>query len=278
MYVFGNNDWRLNLSSHIDSGEYEDSMDYQLITNGWGLKCCQPLYISYRLSMLSAIVKGNEISFNYLTQTYEKSVWILLFTFILLLSIINYKLFSKKTFWYSVWTYIYLLFGKSNLRRDLNIMDLFYIISIIPFIEIIRNNLFSSLVSLPEKYANNMEDMINGYYKPYVIDSTIGKALQIESELPNMDHFFRSNVKQLNKIVTRFYAIDSLSLLRDPQKLAPLSKRLIYLKSEESMPYIKGYLDRLFNVKVGEKMYFPIYISPICFRSNFTHMYIANVL
>ena len=145
LYVLNSHRERPRVSD-IDTEDYNELMDYQLISSQPELECSQPLYISYQISMISPIVKESQTTFSYLTQTYDSMVWILFFALIIFLSLLTKNLFKKQTFWSSIWSYICLFFGKPNSKRSLSIIQLFYVISIIPFIEIIRNNLLSSLV------------------------------------------------------------------------------------------------------------------------------------
>ncbi len=280
LFVLENYEYRNNIKYEIDTYEYNELMDYYSQTNNSKLKCSQPLYISYELSMISAIVKQSQTSFYYLTQTYETSVWISLITTIIFLSLFS-KIFlnkskdKKNTFWSSIWTNIHWMLRQSTPKQNLNITQLFFLISLIPFTEIIRNNLFSYLISVPEKSAENIDDLINGYYVPHLIDEALKDALREEINRET-DIVFKQKIIELNRTVTKFSLDGVLKLLEDQQNLEILSKRLTLLKSEIAMPYVKGFLDRLFRIKTGRELYFQNLITPICFRPDFLYLNVAN--
>jgi hypothetical protein len=230
--------------------------------------------------MISAIVKQSQTSFYYLTQTYETSVWISLIATIIFLSLFS-KIFlnkskdKKNTFWSSIWTNTHWMLRQSTPKQNLNITQLFFIISLVPFTEIIGNNLFSYLISVPEKSAENIDDLINGYYVPYLIDDALKNALQ-EQINEETDIVFKQKIIELNRTVSRFSLNNVLKLLKDKQKLEKLSKKLTVLKSEIAMPYVKGFLDRIIRVKTGRELYFQNLITPICFRPDFLYINVAN--
>jgi len=131
-------------------------------------------------------------------------------------------------------------------------------------------------VSIPERNSNNINDLINGYYRPYLIDGALRTALSEEINQEEIDLTFKEKLIQLNRTVTKFQMHEILDLFKDQQNLRELSKKLVILKAEIAMPYLKGYLSSFFNVKVGDEKYFQRLITPICFRSDFAHVSIAN--
>jgi hypothetical protein len=131
-------------------------------------------------------------------------------------------------------------------------------------------------VSIPETNSNNINDLINGYYRPYLIDGALRTALSEEINKQEIDSIFKQKLIQLNRTVTKFQLHQVLNLFKDAQNLRELSKKLVILKAEIAMPYLKGYLSSFFNVKVGHEKYFQRLITPICFRSDFPHVSIAD--
>jgi hypothetical protein len=232
--------------------------------------------------MVSAIIKQSQTSFYYLTQTYETSVWISLIMTIIFLSLFS-KIFlnkskdKKNTFWSSIWTNTHWILRQSTPKQKLNITQLFFVISLIPFIEIIRNNLFSCLISFPEKYSENIDDLINGYYEPYFIDDDLRDALRDHIVRENKtDIEFKQKIIDLNQKVSKFRLNEVLDLLKDLNRLQKFSQKAAILKSESSMPYVKGFFDRIFRVKSGREMYFQNLITPICFKPDFLYVTVAN--
>jgi hypothetical protein len=128
---------------------------------------------------------------------------------------------------------------------------------------------------VPEKSAENIDDLINGYYVPHLIDEALKDALREEINRET-DIVFKQKIIELNRTVTKFSLNDVLKLLEDQQNLEILSKRLTFLKSEIAMPYVKGFLDRLFRIKTGRELYFQNLITPICFRPDFLYLKVAN--
>jgi hypothetical protein len=280
LFVLENNNSSKLVEYNIDTHEYNELMDYQYMAIDSKLKCSQPLYISYELSMISAILKQSQTSFYYLTQTYETSVWISLITTIIFLSLFS-KIFSivrkdkNYSFWSSIWTNIHWMLRQSTPKRKLNITQLFFMISLIPFTEIICNNLFSCLISVPEKSAENIDDLINGYYTPYFIDGNLRDAF-IDHIVTENKTEFKQKIIDLNQTVSKFQLNEVLSLLSDQNRLQQLSQKVAILKSESSMPYVKGFFDRIFRVKSGREMYFQNLITPICFKPDFLYITVAN--
>jgi hypothetical protein len=128
---------------------------------------------------------------------------------------------------------------------------------------------------VPEKSAENIDDLINGYYVPYLVDGALKVALE-EQIKQETDIVFKQKIIELNRTVSKLRLNDVLKLLKDQQKLEKLSKKLTALKSEIAMPYIKGFLDRIFRVRTGRELYFQNLITPICFRPDFLYISVAN--
>ena len=94
-------------------------------------------------------------------------------------------------------------------------------------------------------------------------------SLKDEINKQTLDVEFKQKLIELNRTAKHFNLYYMLNLFKDQKKLQKLTKKLIVLKSEISISYIKGVWDRLFNVRVGKEMYFQ--------KVNYTHLFQSQI-
>jgi len=150
------------------------------------------------------------------------------------------------------------------------------VLAVIPFMEIIRNDLFANLVSVPEKWANNIDDLIDESYVTYIINHEIVEHLRDECNNSGIDVEFKNKIEELNRKASKIELTKILDFLTNPEQVRRISQ-VILLKDEISMPYVYETLDRIsIHVKVGDELYLPKLVTPIFFAPNFQYIQLAD--
>lgn len=227
--------------------------------------------------MISPIVKQKD-SVASLIKVFDANIWILLIGSIfiqsILTTIMRYKTRANlmNDFLSSLWIFLQPLCAKGDRRILYAINYLFWLISLIPFLEIYRNDLLSKLVSSPVRTANSVDDLLSSEYQTAVLSAEIKFFVENESKLKyeNMQKFIQLNSKT-----------ERINLLKITDKitykwLKHSSQHLVLLAEEEKMKVIYGFLIKFFQVRIGTNSYVPRLLSPICFKPHFRHVQVAD--
>lgn len=155
---------RFNESSYIYTKDLTP-YDYPNLIKLNNVQCTKPYYYFYQLALLSS---GTPQSHNALLiwKIYSRSIWYLILSTITILSILSMILnYNKNTnffkqLFHSIWSYALPLIQKGEPRKPFNFIYLFWLFSVIPIVEIFKNDLLANLVTTSNKYDNNLMDLL----------------------------------------------------------------------------------------------------------------------
>ncbi len=264
-----------------------DSIDFTP-TNYFEMKekpnitCVRPLFISNQLSIMTAIIKQSKYSSLFILQTYNIDVWITLLSTVLLLSLINSISLMKNNDtikWLIeknlsvIWIICESLLGKGGRKKLFTISYLFWLISILPIIEILKNRLFSIIINVPERMVNNIDELLDDE----IISLTLSKGdFEIIGKESQLSSALKEKFTKLRQKTILFEEKTIIRLLQNPNELKSFIKKRAVLEDQFSMQWLYGTFKRYFKVHIGSQSYFPVLLTPICFRSDFKHIQLAN--
>src|SRR5258708_26419367 len=143
-------------------------MLYDYETEVKKLNCTKPLYISNQLTILSLVLKQDRPSAMDIFNAFNYIVWIniiIAFWTVVLVDTVTRNTHNGSTIKRMlnlVWIYFPTLIGKQTKdSRFTNIVYLFWIISVIPLVEIFKNELLANIVAIPSKLINTIEDLLD---------------------------------------------------------------------------------------------------------------------
>ncbi len=246
------------------------------------ITCVRPLFISNQLSIMTAIIKQSKYSSLFILQTYNIDVWLTLLSTVLLLSLINsIKLMKNndtikwliKKYLSVIWILCESLLGKGKRNKLFTISYIFWLISILPIIEILKNGLFSIIINVPERMVNDIDELLD----EKIISLTLSKGdfemIDKESQLSSA---LEEKFTKLRQKTILFEEKTINQFLKTPDKLKSFIKKTAILEDQYSMQWLYGTFKRYFKVHIGSHSYFPVLLTPICFRSEFKHIQLAN--
>ncbi len=259
--------------------------DYHYMINEEKLVCSRPLFISYKFSMISAIIKKSVHSSKGFLRIFEMEVWITLIAFLLFLSIFTTyltkiqrkNLNQKKGIWErflsSLWTYFVCILGKENRYSPHVITYLLWMISIIPLVEIYRNSLLANLVSNTDVLVDDIDDLITGNRKILALNKLDLKSMKNQSRVESL--LKEKWIKIFEKI--EYFDIGStFQYLDSPKEVNERTKFSTYIDNDIRSKIIIRVLSRYFSFHIGEELYFPKLSSFTCFRPDFAFITDAN--
>ena len=115
--------------------------DYHDYTQGRHLNCTRPLYLLNQISILSSFDTIHDYNLINLLNVYHWSCLVMLAVCVLLFILISSL---KSTIWDSFWAYIDPLIGRKDNKTFKSFSYTIYLLALIPFLEIIRNELLAS--------------------------------------------------------------------------------------------------------------------------------------
>ena len=144
-------------SEQIDVDECKPC-DYRINTQERNLNCTRPLYLLNEISILSTFDIKRDYNLSNLLNVYHWSCFVVLAVCVLLFILISSL---KSTLWKSIWAYIDPLIGRYDNTTFKSFSYTFYLLALIPFIEIIRNELLASLVTMKEVKSDTLDDLLD---------------------------------------------------------------------------------------------------------------------
>jgi len=231
---------------------------------------------------MTAIIKQSKYSSLFILQTYNIDVWLTLLSTVLLLSLINSINLMKRNDtikWLIeknlsvIWIICESLLGKGGRKKLFTISYLFWLISILPIIEILKNELFSIIINVPERMVNNIDELLDEKIMSVTLYKDDFAMIDKESQLSFAlkEKFIKLRQKTILLEEKAFF-----QLLKTPDEWKSFIKKMAILEDQFSMQWFYGTLKRYFKLHIGSHSYFPVLLTPICFRSDFKHIQLAN--
>jgi hypothetical protein len=145
--------------------------DYSLmISKPFELKCTRPLYLSNQISIISTVDLYHDYEPTKCLKVYNWKVWLVLemiIFFLIAFTLIIRKVSLRKAFW----SFVNPLFHQNVSTRAINCFTYTtYLLALIPFIEIIRNELLINLVTIREFKVDTIDDLLNPKIRVYMFD------------------------------------------------------------------------------------------------------------
>jgi hypothetical protein len=136
----------------------------------------------------------------------------------------------NNTLWKSFWAFIDPLFGKGNSLSLKCFSFVLYLLALIPFLEIIRNELLTSLVSVKEIKSDTIDDLLD----PRITVYTFVDPQYWKSESKMIDDIQLRNKLQafFDKIGKRSEPEDWFNLMQDTHKLKSIGRNYAFIDYE----------------------------------------------
>jgi len=113
-----------------------------------------------------------------------------------------------------------------------------YILALIPFLEIIRNELLANLVAVKETSYHTIDDLLNP--KTFIFMNGDFDYLREENRKLDHDSELREKLeKLLDKIGKRSSASDILKLVSNPDQLKKIGRNIVLIDDEYSMRWLE---------------------------------------
>jgi hypothetical protein len=259
--------------------------DFKDLTETFKLKCVRPLFIQNQMSMLTPVIKTQRYSsLINLSRIYDSSVWLTLIAILIFLSFITtfkmkyinkdkgklYLLFGE-----SLWIYFKTLLDKGDQKKFITYSYLFWLISILPVIEIYKNELFAKIVLVSERRVDTIDDIIADGSITVTINEKDLRNLRKES-VKTEDDVMR---EKINKLVSKTITLNAdiiFNYIENVSEMKNRLKRVTILEDEYSMRWLYGWTSIHVKTRVASQSYFPSMITPMCFNQNYTHIEFTN--
>jgi len=213
------------------------------------LGCTRPLYLSNEISILSTVDRIDEYDSTSMLKVYNWDTWItFMITLIVLISISS----VKTTLRHSFWSFIDPLFGKDNPHAVKGLTYALYLLAIIPFIEIMRNELLVKLVTVKEKSCDTIDDLMDPRVKVFsFIDMDYLNQVNKNIE----DARLRQKLDKLFKKIGKSTGLsDWLELIQEHGEIKKFGRNYAMIENEYQLIQIqvcKRALVILFKIKLS---------------------------
>lgn len=144
--------------------------DYDLEISKNELNCTRPLYLSNQISIISTVEKYHDYESMKCLKVYHWTVWFVLAMIIFFLITFS-VIIRKESLWKAFWSFVSALLLQNGSPRAIKCFTFTaYLLALIPFIEIIRNELLVNLVTIRETKADTIDDLLNSNIRVYMFD------------------------------------------------------------------------------------------------------------
>lgn len=239
------------------------------------------IFMENELVFISPVIKQSKSHSLNILKTYGTHIWMLILATLLLLIIFNaffeYNLILPplKKLVSSAWVYFQPLISRGSGREPFNVFYLLWLISVLPLVEIFKNDLLANLVLQPEIYINDISDLLQDGQQTFAHSSKIKFWTQGLAQLN--DSHLKEKLKLLSNKTNSFDKIlnDVSSLDENEEHVQKLLKYSI-ISEENVINEIKPLLNVFSRWHVGENMFLPQLFSPFCYRRKFPYAHLAN--
>src|SRR5581483_6785621 len=130
--------------------------------------CTRPLYLVNQISILSTFDTIHDYNLRNLLNVYHWSCFVMMAVMILILiRLASYK----NTLWKSFWSFIDPLVGEGNNHSIKCFSYTLYLLALIPFLEVIRNEFMTSLIAVKEVKLDTLDDLLDPEVTVYMFKS-----------------------------------------------------------------------------------------------------------
>jgi hypothetical protein len=198
------------------------------------LGCTRPLYLSNQFSFISTVDRIDDYDLKSMLKVYHWNTWI---SFgILFLTIISITS-MKSTLWNSFWSFIAPLFDQTNPRAIKSFIYVSYLLTLIPFLGIIKNELLANLIAVKEKSYDTIDDLVQSNVTIFMFEDI--NYLRMENSKIN-DVEFRENLDKLfDKIGKRSRVGDWIKLVNNRKEVLKVGRNYATINNEYAMNWIQ---------------------------------------
>jgi hypothetical protein len=207
--------------------------DYNRFTDFVNLSCIRPLYFSNQISILSTVEKNFHYDLNKLLSFYQSNVWFTLFGLILFL--ISFTAI-KNPIRNSSWAFIDPLFREGNPRAIKCFSYSVYLVALIPFLNVISNELLVNLVAVKEHTSNTINDLLD----PSIFVLLFDNKEYWEKEMRKLDdsHLKTDFSRLLSKVTRKSDINDLMELIQNKEKVAKIGRHFALIGGEHELKLI----------------------------------------
>ena len=245
--------------------------DHSLSFDDKNIRCTRPLYNFYQLAMIGAGIKQSHHDSLSIAKVYDQYVYYVILSSVIILSllsvIINFNNNSSiiKQILKSFWSYSLPLIQKGRNKKPFIIMYLFWLISIIPLIEIFKNNLLANLVHTPTQYKNNLFDILKS--KSWITTLT-GNYWSFVQREAHQERLFKNEFIKLKNRLLLLTFIETSGLNYQLDQVSKSISNIVLIDNENKIKYIHNVIKNRLDLKVSNEKYWPKQISVICLKLN----------
>ena len=264
-------------------------MNYNLEITEREFNCTRPLYMSDTFRMVSANVPAPLPHITDIWKALKLNVWasILLFLTIIMIchkTSVTKKSQNNKSIFNYLWIYAKPMLGvgdESETAR--NIFYILWLFLLLPSIEIVRNELFTKMVSRHPINVNTIDDLLDGRViyltDHYKRGDWKDVALQIK------DNTFKEKFEKFLKTTKRFDDQDDLPFmlelkdkLEDPIAFRKALEGLVLVEDEYWLEFVSPILSRFVSTHQAKYSYIPVLWTPLCYGPQFKYPKEAEVM
>jgi hypothetical protein len=196
--------------------------------------CTRPLYLINGLSILSTFHTKHDYNLSNLLKVYHWSSWLTLVTMIFILILLTSY---YNTIWKSFWSFIDPLLGSGDSNSLKCFSFALYLLALIPFLEIIRNELLASLVAVKEIKSETIDDLLDPKITVYMFQKP--QFWKKESEKID-DIQLRVKLQALFTKIGKSSGInDWLNLMQDTHKLKSVGRNYAFFSNEYKIRHVQ---------------------------------------
>jgi len=190
------------------------------------------MYLINDISFISTVNKNHQYDLAKLLKVYDWTVWLTLtLTILILIALAS----VKYTLWKSFISFTEPLFGKGNPLAIKCFTYVTYLLALIPIIEIIKNELLSSLVAMDEIKSDTLDDLLNPNVFTGIFDD-IPYYFE-ESEKVDEEILKRKLIALFNK--TKEITLEFLLKLHNPEESNKIKRDFAIIDDDISLRNIQ---------------------------------------
>jgi hypothetical protein len=192
--------------------------------------CTRPLYLINRLSILSTFDTKHDYDLMNLLKVYHWSCWL---TLAAIISILILLASYNNTFWKSFWSFIDPLLSKGNSHSIKCFSYALYLFALIPFLQIIQNELLANLVAVKEIKSDTIDDLLD----PKITIFMFHDRESLRRDIDKVDDFeLRVKLQSLlTKIGKTSSLEDWINLTQEPDQMRRIGRNYAFMNDEYSL-------------------------------------------
>ena len=265
-------------------------VNYLLNTdNSLGYNCSKPLYVTNLLKILSINSYKPLPPIYNIWKGLDTSVWYtILGVFIILFIVykITNKVYDNKfpdTLMGFIWIFFKPMLGILEQPIYVNHLYLLWLISLIPVVEIIKNELLANLLTRRLLYSHTIEDLMDDRLEVYTsnrnhrewTDPRFIDSLQNNSFKMSFKNLITSsNFKRWDTLEAFSHFVDTT---KSPQIFHKSLQNVVIIQDQTWVDILIMFGTRFASIHTGQS-YLPVLMTPLCYGPHFQFTNISQVM